>query len=50
MTAHLFLRIQADLAALYQGADSNPSFLSQYQKTIKTQLKSVPEPARMHLW
>lgn len=45
MTAHLFLRMQTDLAALYQGAESNPSFLSQYQKNIKAQLKSVPEPA-----
>lgn len=46
MTAHLFLRMQADLAALYQGAATQPGFLSTYQKTVKTQLKSVPNNAR----
>lgn len=46
MTARLFLRIQADLAELYQGAETAPSFLNTYQKTVKTQLKSIPEPLR----
>lgn len=46
MTAHLFLRMQADLAALYQGAETGPDFLGIYQKTVKTQLKSVPNNSR----
>ena len=46
MTAHLFLRMQADLAALYQGAETKTDFLSTCQKTVKTQLKFVPESAR----
>lgn len=50
MTTHLFRRMQADLAELYQAAESNPSFLSQYQRIIKVQLKSAPELARTHVW
>ncbi|MEK6789554.1 MAG: 3'-5' exonuclease [Pseudomonadota bacterium] len=50
MTAHLFLRMQADLAELYQGAEAKPGFLSIYQKTVKTQLKSVLESPRARIW
>ncbi|WP_068858175.1 3'-5' exonuclease [Perlucidibaca aquatica] len=49
MTAHLFLRMQADLAALYQGAETKPGFLNTYQKTVKTQLKSAPSSPRTHV-
>ncbi|MES2719837.1 MAG: 3'-5' exonuclease [Pseudomonadota bacterium] len=50
MTAHLFLRMQADLAELYQGAEAAPGFLNTYQKTVKTQLKSAPESPRVSAW
>jgi len=42
MTARLFLRMQADLAGLYQGAEIQSGFLNRYQKTVKAQVKSVP--------
>lgn len=42
MTAHLFLRMQQDLAMLYRGAEAEPGFLARYQKTGKTLVKGMP--------
>lgn len=42
MTAHLFLRMQQDLASLYGDAEVEPGFLSRYQKTVKTQVRAMP--------
>ena len=42
MTAHLFLKMQQDLAGLYRDEAMDLPFLLKYQKTAKAQLKSVP--------
>lgn len=42
MTAHLFLRMQQDLASLYGDAEVEPGFLSRYQKTVKSQVRAMP--------
>lgn len=42
MTAHLFLRMQQDLAVLYRGAEAEPGFLARYQKTGRTLVKAMP--------
>lgn len=42
MTAHLFLRMQQDLASLYGGAEAESGFLARYQKTVKTQVRAMP--------
>ncbi|MES2919464.1 MAG: 3'-5' exonuclease [Pseudomonadota bacterium] len=39
MTAHLFLRMQRDLAALYAGEAEAADFLQRYQKTAKAQVR-----------
>jgi DNA polymerase-3 subunit epsilon len=45
MTAHLFLKMQRDLAALYAGEYGDDSFLARYQKTPKAQLRGAPAPS-----
>jgi len=43
MTAHLFLRMQQDLAALYAGETVEATFLRDYQGTAKAKVKGTPE-------
>lgn len=42
MTAHLFLRMQQDLAALYAGEAVDAAFLRRYQATVKAKVRGVP--------
>lgn len=41
MTAHLFLRMQRDLAQLYEGEVADTDFLLRYQKTAKAQARAA---------
>lgn len=43
MTAHLFLKMQRDLAQLYEREVADTDFLLKYQKTAKAQLRAAPE-------
>ncbi|MCC2638910.1 MAG: polymerase subunit epsilon [Moraxellaceae bacterium] len=43
MTAHLFLRMQRDLAALYAGEAVDADFLRQYQTTVRAKVRGTPE-------
>lgn len=43
MTAHLFLLMQQDLAALYADEALGPAFLQGYQRTPKAKVRGVPE-------
>lgn len=43
MTAHLFLKMQHDLAQLYEDEVADPHFLLKYQKTAKAQVRASPE-------
>lgn len=43
MTAHLFLRMQQDLAALYAGEAQAAGFLQAYQRTPRAKVRGVPE-------
>lgn len=50
MTAHLFLRMQQDLAALYEGEPADRDFLMKYQKTAKAKVKGTVATARNRCW
>lgn len=41
MTAHLFLKMQHDLAQLYEGEPANTDFLLKYQRTAKAQVRAA---------
>jgi DNA polymerase-3 subunit epsilon len=41
MTAHLFLRMQRDLAALYAGEAVDAAFLRRYQATVKAKVRAT---------
>lgn len=46
MTAHLFLRMQRDLAALYAGEAVDAAFLRQYQATVKAKVRGTTGAGR----